>query len=75
MSEKPTPLEITDAVDFYKQWPRLRLNAEKLLETRTLNDDDAQVLRWMIKVVDMVGPHDVARDAEGTKKPAGGRFS
>ncbi len=62
MSEQRAPLEISDAVDFYRQWPRLRTNAEQLLETRSLDDDDAEVLRWMIKVVDMVGPHDVKRD-------------
>lgn len=62
MSEKQTSLEITDAVDFYRQWPSLRANAEHLLETQDLASDDAEVLRWMIKVVDMVGPHDIKRD-------------
>lgn len=62
MSEKPTSLDIADAVDFYRQWPKLRFNAEQLLETRVVKDEDAEVLRWMIKVVDMVGPHDVIRE-------------
>ena len=62
MSEKPTSLEITDAVDFYRQWPKLRFNAEQLRESRVVKDEDAEVLRWMIKVVDMVGPHDVIRE-------------
>ncbi len=62
MSEKHAPLEITDAVDFYKRWPQLRQNAENLLEAETVTEEDAEVLRWMIKVVDMVGPHDIGRE-------------
>ena len=45
MSEKPTSLEITDAVDFYRQWTKLRFNAEQLLESRVVKDEDAEVLR------------------------------
>lgn len=62
MSEKQTSLEITDAVDFYRQWPRLRPRAEHILNTHDLARDDAEVLRWMIKMVDMVGPHDIKRE-------------
>jgi hypothetical protein len=62
MSEKPNAHEITDAVDFYRQWPKLRSNAERLLDSRVVMDEDVEVLRWMIKVVDMIGPHDVIRE-------------
>ncbi|MEN8748494.1 hypothetical protein [Marivita sp.] len=64
MSENRTPLEINDAVDFYRQWPKLRGNAEQLLKAQALAKDDVEVLRWMIKVVDMVGPHDIKRESQ-----------
>ncbi|WP_439521148.1 hypothetical protein [Marivita sp.] len=62
MSNKQAPLAITDAVDFYRQWPTLRQRAERLIETKEVTDGDAELLHWMIKMVDMVGPQDIPQE-------------
>jgi hypothetical protein len=62
MSEKKAQVVIADVVDFYRQWPELRERAEHLVETREMAQEDAELLRWMIKMVDMVGPNDIIRE-------------
>ncbi|MGJ8602777.1 MAG: hypothetical protein ACSHXH_01535 [Marivita sp.] len=62
MSEQNAQVVIADAVDFYRQWPQLRERAEKLVETRDMAEEDAELLHWMIKMVDMVGPNDIAQE-------------
>lgn len=62
MSEKRSSLVITDMVDFYRQWPNLRPHAIGVIDACALTEDQIEVLRWMIKVVDMVGPQDITRD-------------
>ncbi|WP_439123277.1 hypothetical protein [Marivita sp.] len=62
MSERHVSVEITDAVDFYSQWPKLRSQAEQMAKSYALDDADAELLFWMIKMVDMVGPKDIVRD-------------
>lgn len=61
MSEEEPTMTITDAVDFYEKWPVLRERAEKLVETRDMTQKDSELLKWMIRMVDMVGPHDITR--------------
>ncbi|MFA8386418.1 MAG: hypothetical protein ACEPO2_12400 [Pelagibaca sp.] len=62
MSEKHAPTAIKDAVDFYEQWPKLRSRMERLADRYPLAEDDAEVLSWMIRMVDMVGPQDITRE-------------
>ncbi|WP_299784418.1 hypothetical protein [uncultured Marivita sp.] len=62
MSEKKAQVVIADVVDFYRQWPELRERAEQLVETREMAQEDAELLHWMIKMVDMVGPNDIIRE-------------
>ena len=52
---------IEDLVDFYKYWPELRSSAVKLKENNTLADKDIDILDWMIRVVDRVGPVDLEK--------------
>lgn len=63
MPEKKAQVVIADVVDFYRQWPALRKRAEKLVETRELTHEDAELLHWMIRMVDMVGPNDITRES------------
>ena len=62
MSENKAQVVIADVVDFYRQWPELRERAEQLVETREMAQEDAELLHWMIKMVDMVGPNDIIRE-------------
>lgn len=64
MSEKEAQLMIADAVDFYNRWPSLRKRAEELVRTRDMTEDDAELLHWMIRMVDMLGPNDIVRDVQ-----------
>ena len=57
MLPKPTP--IADLVDFYRLWPELRPQARALLDREDLTAQEREVLRWMIRVVDRVGPSDL----------------
>jgi len=61
MSDQDPILTITDAVDFYEKWPHLRRRAETLVETRNMTPRDSELLKWMIRMVDMVGPNDISR--------------
>jgi hypothetical protein len=61
MSDEDPTMPITDAVDFYEKWPVLRKRAEMLVETRDMTPKDSELLKWMIRMVDMVGPHDITR--------------
>jgi hypothetical protein len=53
---------IEDLVDFYKYWPELRPNAIKMTKNNSLGDKDINILDWMIRVVDRVGPVDLERE-------------
>jgi hypothetical protein len=53
---------IEDLVDFYKYWPELRSDAVKMTKNTTLGDKDVNLLDWMIRVVDRVGPVDLERE-------------
>jgi len=54
---------INDLVDFYNCWPELRTSAVKLTKNSTLADKDVDILDWMIRVVDRVGPVDLERES------------
>jgi len=62
MSDPKAPLDIKSAVEFYEEWPRLRAQAAAV--SGEFRDDPQKValLEWMIRVIDMVGPHDLKDD-------------
>jgi|OM-RGC.v1.036069094 hypothetical protein len=60
MSDASAPSKITSAIEFYERWPSLRHRAERLVEACEATPQDAELLEWMIKVIDMVGPNDLS---------------
>ncbi|MCL3881114.1 hypothetical protein [Marivita sp. GX14005] len=58
MPDEETPRPIADAVDFYSRWPRLRARAHVLIDSQD-NREDAELLRWMVRLIDMLGPNDI----------------
>lgn len=68
MSKQQAHIAIVDAVDFYEQWPILRQRAEKLVETQQMTKEDALLLHWMIRMVDMVGPRDIPSDDSSERR-------
>ncbi|GAA6189782.1 hypothetical protein [Litorivita sp. NS0012-18] len=53
---------IQDLVDFYHRWPELREEAVSVAETCKLEGGQREILGWMIKVIDRVGPADLAKE-------------
>lgn len=60
MANKDVPLSINDAVDFYRQWPSLRLRVHDIIDAPQNDADQAEILNWMIKIIDRIGPNDLA---------------
>ncbi len=60
MLAKANDRKITDLVDFYRHWPELRRSAVALSERGDIGEDEQDVLRWMIRVIDRVGPSDLS---------------
>jgi len=59
MNNSDVPLSIEDVVDFYRKWPDLRSRVRSLITDGVQDADDQELLRWMIKIIDRIGPHDV----------------
>ena len=62
MSEKGKQPAIENLVDFYRCWPELRAAAVHLKNKKTLDPEDVDVLDWMIRIVDRVGPSDLEKE-------------
>lgn len=62
MLAKTTQSPIEDLVDFYRQWPDLRPGAETLAARQDLTADEREILCWMIRIVDRVGPSDLSEE-------------
>ena len=60
MTDKDVPLSIDDVVDFYRQWPSLRLRVQGIVDAPQNDADQAEILNWMIKIIDRIGPNDLA---------------
>lgn len=60
MTDTDPPLPIKDVVDFYARWPELRPRIVSMIKSGAINQTDADVLNWLVAVVDMVGPTDIA---------------
>lgn len=54
--------KITDLVEFYRQWPEMRQQARALQARTDIGEDDREILKWMICVVDRVGPSDLSEE-------------
>ncbi|SDN81936.1 hypothetical protein SAMN05216196_102213 [Lutimaribacter pacificus] len=54
--------KINDLVDFYRHWPEVRAQAQNLQARRDIGDDQREILKWMIRVVDRVGPSDLSEE-------------
>ena len=54
--------KIEDLVDFYRLWPELRLHAKALGERTDIGAENQEVLKWMIRVIDRVGPSDLSEE-------------
>ncbi|MEP3346622.1 MAG: hypothetical protein ABJN34_16340 [Litoreibacter sp.] len=53
------PEPITDLLDFYDRWPRLRGSMQALSEGGPLNEKERETLSWLILLADRVGPADI----------------
>lgn len=52
-------LPIKDVVDFYARWPELRPRIVAIAKRASIAEGDADILNWLVAVVDMVGPSDL----------------
>ena len=59
MQDQPRLEPIANLVDFYARWPMLRRQMQKVASGAPLSSDDQQVLQWLIRIIDMVGPGDL----------------
>lgn len=62
MLAKATQSAIEDLVDFYRRWPAMRDQANALVDRPDLGRDEREMLTWMIRVIDRVGPSDLSED-------------
>jgi len=53
---------IEDLVEFYNQWPELRVQVQDILMGNALEPEQKEIIRSMMHVVDCVGPADFAGD-------------
>lgn len=51
--------EVKDLIDFYRLWPDMRNDAVSLQNDPRLEPHHAFMIKWMILVVDRVGPADL----------------
>lgn len=58
---------IADLVDFYRRWPDLRSEARAMADGTALAPEQREVLDWMIRVVDRVGPADLVEDKDNAE--------
>jgi hypothetical protein len=53
---------ICDLVDFFKLWPELKGKVEAVIERPDLDACEREVLVWLSRLADRVGPDDLTRD-------------
>lgn len=47
-----------DLADFYLRWPEFRIVAAELSKCDLLNETEKDVLEWLVRLADRVGPRD-----------------
>lgn len=50
---------IKDLVDFYNRWPAIRPRIQAVSEGAPPTADDLEILNWLIRITDMIGPSDL----------------
>ncbi len=58
MPHPDTPDNIEDFVEFYRRWPALREDVRGMQSGSEISSDQASIIRWMVLVIDRVGPAD-----------------
>ncbi|MCK0149314.1 hypothetical protein MWU54_04715 [Marivita sp. S6314] len=48
-----------DLVDFFDRWPEERQKLMAVVKTKSLTDEEAELLETMILIMDRVGPADL----------------
>ncbi len=54
-----SPPQFKDLFDFYNQWLSLRPEIANLISSGRLSERETVIIRFMMKVIDRVGPGDV----------------
>jgi hypothetical protein len=49
-----------DLADFYLRWPEFRIVAAEITERETLSTTEREVMTWLLRLADRVGPRDLA---------------
>ncbi|CAH1665865.1 conserved hypothetical protein [Hyphomicrobiales bacterium] len=49
-----------DLADFYLRWPEFRIVASEIAERETLSRTEREVMTWLLRLADRVGPRDLA---------------
>ncbi|QEL23733.1 hypothetical protein FQV39_14930 [Bosea sp. F3-2] len=49
-----------DLADFYLRWPEFRIVATEIAERETLSATEQEVMKWLLRLADRVGPRDLA---------------
>ena len=61
MTDDHSPAPVKDVVDFYTRWPEIRPRVQAIADGAAPTPDDLEILRWLIRIADMVGPSDLGR--------------
>ena len=51
---------IEDLADFYTRWPSLRGIVDRVIASESLSEEEREVVIWLKKLADRVGPQDIA---------------
>jgi hypothetical protein len=54
-----TPTMPRDLPDFHVRWPEFRSCAEALMKNPSLNAGERELVGWLVKLADRVGPQDL----------------
>jgi len=55
---------IQDLADFYTRWPSLRGIVDKVIACETLTEEEREVVVWLKRLADRVGPQDIAESGD-----------
>ena len=55
-----TQSPISDLADFYTRWPSLRGIVDEVIACEELTSDEREVVVWLKRLADRVGPQDLA---------------
>lgn len=48
-----------DLADFYLRWPEFRIVAAEIMERQALSVTEREVMMWLLRLADRVGPRDL----------------